>query len=71
MPSPALLYMIMCYAMGIAFITDAGGFGTKMLTRMKEKPVTGRLHAWLPSWTTRAFGVWCFIWGTACIFILP
>lgn len=71
MPLPAfLLYVIMVYVTGIVFIADIGQFGTKMLVRVKEKPVSGRLYARWPSWTMRAFGVWCLIWGTASIFIL-
>lgn len=61
---------ITSYAVGIAFTADIGECGTKMLLRLQEQPVIGRLYALLPKWTTRVFGVWFLLWGTALIFML-
>ncbi|GAA1789453.1 hypothetical protein [Actinomadura chokoriensis] len=61
---------VMTYAVGVAFTADIGECGAKMLLRLQEEPVIGRMCTWLPSWIMRAFGVWCLLLGSAWIFIL-
>ena len=57
-----LLFFVMAEAMGVAFFWDVRGFASLMRRRMEAGPFGG-LYRRLPSWTYRAFGVWCFAFG--------
>jgi hypothetical protein len=48
--------------MGVAFIGDVGGFATRMRKGLQNVQ-PGVLHRWMPSWTFRAFGVYCIMFA--------
>lgn len=59
----SVLLLVMAIAMGITAIWDIGGMASKMRGRLEERSLFGGLYRRMPSWTFRAFGVWCIIFG--------
>ena len=59
----SVLLFVFAVAMGAAFTWDIGGLATKMRQRLEAKSIFGDLYKRMPSWTFRAFGVWCFVCG--------
>jgi len=64
------VFLIVSWAMGAGFFWDIRGFATHMRARVEAQPITGRLNRLLPSWFYRAFGVWCFVFGTGVFVFL-
>jgi len=54
---------VVVIALGVVAIRDIGGLATITRTRLEAMPVAGASYRRLPSWTFRAFGVWCFVFG--------
>ena len=50
-------------AIGVVCIWDVGGLATMMRARLEERSVMRAWYRRLPSWTFRAFGVWCIVFG--------
>jgi hypothetical protein len=58
-----VLLLVLAVAMGVVAVWDLGGLATTMRTRLDALPLLGASYARLPSWTFRAFGVWCIVFG--------
>jgi hypothetical protein len=58
-----VVLLVVAAAMGVVAIWDVGGLATTMRARLEAMPVLGASYRRLPSWTFRAFGVWCFVFG--------
>ncbi|MBO0801587.1 MAG: hypothetical protein J2P25_00715 [Nocardiopsaceae bacterium] len=59
----SVLLLFMGIAMGITAIWDIGGVASRMRADLEEWPLFGGLYRRMPSWTFRAFGIWCIIFG--------
>lgn len=59
----SVVLLVMAVAMGVVAIWDVGGQATTMRARLEAMPVLGAAYRRMPSWTFRAFGVWCFVFG--------
>jgi hypothetical protein len=67
----ALVFLVFGVAMGVVLIWDIGGVATRMRAEAEEQPFTGSLMKRMPSWTFRAFGIWCVAFGVGfCIWAL-
>ena len=55
--------LVAAFAMGAAFIWNLGGFADRMRQGLEDAPLAGVLYRRMPSWTLRAFGIWCLIFG--------
>jgi hypothetical protein len=58
---PQVVLMLLFVAFGVVLVTDSGGLASRMLHRLREQPVVGRLHARTPVWAIRAFGAWAIV----------
>jgi hypothetical protein len=54
--SGQVVLMLFGVAIGVVLVTDFRGTASRMLDRLREQPVTGRLYARMPLWVMRAFG---------------
>ena len=65
------VFLMLCVGIGVALIWDVGGFATRVRATAEEQPITGKLAKRMPSWTHRAFGIWCMVFGVGiCIWAL-
>jgi hypothetical protein len=59
----SVVLLVVAIAMGALAIWDIGRLATTMRARLEAMPMAGASYRRLPSWTFRAFGVWCFVFG--------
>jgi hypothetical protein len=64
------IFMVCCVAYGVALVTDLRGHASRMLDRLREGGVTGRLYARMPVWVFRAFGAWAILFGVGQFFLI-
>jgi hypothetical protein len=65
-----VVFMLLCVAMGVVMVTDSGRLASRMLDRLRDEPVTGRLYARMPVWVIRGFGVWVIAFGVGQFFLI-
>lgn len=59
----SVVLLVLAVSMGVVCIWDIGGAATAMRVRLEERSVMRAWYRRLPSWTFRAFGVWCVVLG--------
>lgn len=58
----SIVILVIALAMGVALIWDIQRLASRMREGVESGPLGG-LHKRLPSWTYRAFGIWCVLFG--------
>ena len=58
----SVLLLMFALVMGVVAIWDVGGLTSRMRSRL-EAGSFGAVYERLPSWTFRAWGVWCVLFG--------
>jgi len=59
----SVIILALGLVMGVVAIWDVGGLATTMRARLEGLPMLGASYKRLPSWTFRAFGVWCVVFA--------
>jgi hypothetical protein len=67
---PSAVLLVFGVLMGAALIWDLGGFASRMREGLEGQALGGVLYRRLPTWTLRAFGIWCVIFGIGQFFYL-
>jgi hypothetical protein len=59
----SVVLLVLGLVMGAVAIWDVRGLASSMRGRLEERSVIGAAYKRMPSWTFRAFGVWCVVFG--------
>lgn len=62
----SVVFLLVALAVGAVFIWDMGGTASSIRARFENQGgPAGEMYARLPSWATRAFGMWWIACGIA------
>lgn len=60
---PFAVLLVFSVVIGIAFILDLGGIGSRLRERLENRYRDGEFYERMPRWAMRAFGIWCVVIG--------
>jgi len=70
MAPPVMIMLVLSLVTGVVFCWDVHGYATRFRQRLEARTLDGALFRRLPTWTFRAFGVWCFVFGIGQFVVL-